>query len=340
MLPEISVIVLNHNGRKWLAGCLDSLAAQAGAPAFETIVVDNASTDGSVAFLAEHYPAVTVLPAPTNLGFAEGNSLGARRAGSSFLVFLNNDTIADGDWLARLHGSIAARPEYSLATSRIVFMDDPDTLDSAGDGYLRAGGAFKRGHGAPVRDWGVSQEIFGACGAAFLIRRTVYEALGGFDPRFFMVYEDVDLSYRARLLGHRCWYAADAVVRHAGSATLGVSSPAAVFYGQRNLEWTWLKNTPRSLLIRTAIPHVVYAAAGLAHYARTGRFVPALRGKLAALVGVPAVLRDRRAIQRAAVVSARVVEDMMEPRWLALKRHEKAARRERRGGDGRRKGQS
>ena len=340
MLPEISVIVLNHNGRKWLAGCLDSLAAQAGAPAFETIVVDNASSDGSVAFLAEHYPAVTVLPAPTNLGFAEGNSLGARRARGSFLVFLNNDTIADADWLARLHGSIAARPEYSLATSRIVFMDDPDTLDSAGDGYLRAGGAFKRGHGAPVRDWGVSQEIFGACGAAFLIRRTVYEALGGFDPRFFMVYEDVDLSYRARLLGHRCWYAADAVVRHAGSGTLGVASPAAVFYGQRNLEWTWLKNTPRSLLIRTAIPHVCYTAAGLAYYARAGRLVPALRGKLAALVGVPAVLRDRRAIQRAAVVSARVVEDMMEPRWLALKRHEKAARRERRGGDGRRKGQS
>jgi N-acetylglucosaminyl-diphospho-decaprenol L-rhamnosyltransferase len=329
MLPVISVIVLNYNGRQWLTGCLDALAAQAGAPAFEVIVVDNASTDGSLELIAARSSSVTLVRSATNVGFAAGNSMGAERAAGGALVFLNNDTVPAPDWLARLHSSIADRPGYGLATSRIVLMDRPDTLDSAGDGYLRAGGAFKRGHGGRADDYSASQEVFGACGAAFLIRRAVYDALGGFDARFFMVYEDVDLSYRARLLGHRCWYAADAVVRHAGSATLGVASPAAVFYGQRNLEWTWLKNTPRSLLIRSVVPHVIYAAAGLAHYARIGRFIPAVRGKWAALRGAPAILRDRRIVQRGSVADPRAVEQMMDTGWLALKRREKAARKER-----------
>ena len=90
-------------------------------------------------------------------------------------------------------------------------MDRTEILDSAGDGYLRAGGAFKHGHNTLAEEYATSREVFGACGGAFLIRRSLWDALGGFDPRFFMVYEDVDLSYRARLLGHRCWYAANAV---------------------------------------------------------------------------------------------------------------------------------
>jgi N-acetylglucosaminyl-diphospho-decaprenol L-rhamnosyltransferase len=335
----VSVIVLNYNGRRWLRPCLDALAAQRGAPPFEVIVVDNASTDGSSEAVREYiqetaavgkksaFGALHLVETGANLGFAAGNNAGARTARGAMLVFLNNDTVAEPDWLARLHGALPTRPQFALATSRLVFLDDPSMVDSAGDGYLRAGGAFKHGYGGPADDALTSREVFGACGGAFLIRRSVFEALGGFDERFFMVYEDVDLSYRARLLGFRCWYAADAIVRHAGSATLGVASPAAVYYGQRNLEWTWLKNTPRALLLRTAIPHAIYSLAGMSHYARRGRLLAAVRGKLAALLGLPAVLRDRRAVQQASVVSVHAVERLMETGWLALKRREKAARR-------------
>jgi GT2 family glycosyltransferase len=322
-MPEISVVVLNHNGRRWLAGCLDALAAQSGAPSFEVILVDNASTDGSAEFVAAHYPSVIVVRSTVNAGFAGGNWMGATRAGGRWLAFLNNDTIVAADWLANLHRGALIEPGYALVTSQIVFMDRPDTVDSAGDGYLRAGGAFKRGHGAPVHEYSESREVFGACGGAFLIERCVYEALGGFDQRFFMVYEDVDLSYRARLLGHRCWYAADAVVRHAGSATLGVASPAAVFYGQRNLEWTWVKNTPTRLLIRTALPHMLYSVAGIIHYARRRRLLPALKGKVAALLGLRSLLSDRRAVRKSAVVGSQTLEQMMDGGWLALKRKEK-----------------
>jgi N-acetylglucosaminyl-diphospho-decaprenol L-rhamnosyltransferase len=330
---DVSVIVLNHNGRKWMGPCLDALGAQRGAPASEIVVVDNASTDGSAGFVRERYPRVVVLDAGGNLGFAGGNNAGARVARGDVLVFLNNDTVPAPDWLARLHTALADRPGVGLVTSRIVFMDDPDVVDSAGDGYIRAGGAFKHGHGRPAAEYDRSREVFGACGGAFAIRRTLFESLGGFDESFFIYYEDVDLSYRARLRGSRVWYAADASVRHAGSATFGAASPTAVYYGQRNLEWVWLKNTPSRLLWRTAASHALYSLAGLAHYARQGRFGPALRGKLAALRGLPGVLRARRAVQHAATAVTSDLEAVMERRWLALKREEKGRQEVRRSGD-------
>jgi GT2 family glycosyltransferase len=321
----LSVIVLNFNGRRWLGPCLEALAAQAGAPSFETILVDNASHDGSAAFVREHFPGVHVLETGRNLGFAAGNNAGAKAASGRALVFLNNDTVPAPDWLAHLAGALEAQPAFALVTARIVFMDQPDRIDSAGDGYLRAGGAFKHGHGGRVADHLETREVFGACGAAFIIRRDVFDELGGFDESFFMVYEDVDLSYRARLAGYRCLYAADATVRHAGSATLGRRSAQAVFYGQRNLEWTWIKNTPRRLLWRSLLPHLLYSLAGVLHYASAGAAVPAIRGKLAALAGLRGALRARRLVQASARRPADVAR-LMERDWIALKRGEKAER--------------
>lgn len=323
-MPRLSVIILNFNGRRWLPACLDAVAAQRDAPAFETILVDNSSTDGSAEFVRTAYPQVRVVETGANLGFAAGNNAGARAAAGEWLVFLNNDTAADQRWLASLWAAHVEHPAHAIVTSRLVFLHDPSIVDSAGDGYLRAGGAFKHGHGAPAVSFAESREVFGACGGAFMIRRDLYESLGGFDPRFFMVYEDVDLSYRARLRGERVWYAADAIVNHAGSASLGTISPAAVFFGQRNLEWTWLKNTPRELLAATAVSHAIYALAGVLHYARIGLGGPALRGKWAALRGIRAVLADRRAVQASRAVESAEVERWMEPYWLAAKRREKA----------------
>jgi GT2 family glycosyltransferase len=266
---------------------------------------------------------VRVIETGKNLGFAGGNNAGAREARGVWLVFLNNDTVPEPEWLARLHAEAAAHPEYALITSRLVFMDDPSVVDSAGDGYLRAGGAFKHGHGGRADDFASSREVFGACGGAFMIRRAAFEALGGFDPRFFMNYEDVDLSYRARLRGLRTWYAASAIVRHAGSGSLGAVSAAAVFYGQRNLEWTWIKNTPPGLLASTALPHVIYSLAGVAHYIAAGRGMAALRGKWAALQALPQLLADRRSVQASRTAGAADLEPFMEPSWLAVKRREK-----------------
>ena len=102
--------------------------------------------------------------------------------------------------------------------------------------------------------------------------KRVFDELDGFDEDFFASHEDVDLSYRARLLGYRCGYVANAVVRHHGSATIGRINAFAVFHGQRNLEWLYIKNTPISLLLTTLPSHVIYVAAASVHFARRGAF--------------------------------------------------------------------
>jgi GT2 family glycosyltransferase len=322
MTPDVSVVIVTWNGREYLEACLTSVAAQEGI-ACETIVVDNGSQDGTAAFVRERFPWVRLVSLDRNLGFAGGNNAGAREARGRYLAFLNNDTAADRAWLRTLRDGVDVAAGFTLTTSRIVYMHAPDVLDSAGDGVFRWGGAFKRFHGAPASRAEGSEEVFGACGAAFLIDRAVFEELGGFDEDFFASHEDVDLSYRARLLGYRCRYVAGAIVRHHGSATLGTISASAVFHGQRNLEWMYFKNTPGALLLRTLPGHLLYNAAAAVHFARLGHFAVFLRAKLAALAGMGRLLRKRAHVQRTRRVAASAIWGLLERRWVGMKLEEK-----------------
>jgi GT2 family glycosyltransferase len=321
VLP-VSIIVLTWNARDRIGDCLTSLAALDPPPS-EVIVADNASSDDTVGYVHEAFPTVRLLPLDRNLGYAGGNNAGARAASGKYLVFLNDDTRVDRHWLRALVAAAEIEPAVGLVTSRIVYGDRPDLVDSAGDGYLQCGGAFKHWHGQPVETAPGSREVFGACGAAFLIRRDLFESIAGFDEEYFMVYEDVDLSYRARLRGARCVYAADALVLHAGSASIGWTSERQVFFGQRNLEWTWIKNSPARLLWRSALSHAIYDLAGAFGYARQGRFGTWCRAKAAALRGLGPVLAKRRAVQQTATVDPAVLWRLMDRDWLAIKRREK-----------------
>src|SRR5688572_29889439 len=320
-MPDTSVIVINWIGRQHLQACLGALAAQQGVD-FETLVVDNGSTDGSAELVRAQFPAVRLVALADNRGFAGGNNAGAREARGRHLVFLNNDTVVEPGWLAALRRA-ADEPGFTLVTSRVVYMHDPALIDSAGDGVLQSGAAFKRLHGTRAPEAARSGEVFGVCGAACLVPKVVFDELGGFDEAFFVSHEDVDLSYRARLLGYRCRYAADAVVRHHGSATLGRTSAFAVFHGQRNLEWMYVKNSPLSILLRSLPGHLVYTAAAAGYFARMGLLGAFLRAKLAALAGLPNVLRQRAVVQRTRRVGAGAIWPLLERRWLATKLSEK-----------------
>lgn len=322
MTPEVSVVVVTWNGKQHLEACLSALAAQTDV-VFEVILVDNGSTDDSVAFVRERFPDVRIVALPENTGFAAGNNAGAREARGTCLAFLNNDTAVQPRWLRTLLDGIDPGARFLLTTSRVVYMHNPDVIDSAGDGVLRWGGAFKRLHGAPASMAEESGEVFGVCGAACLMPRVVFEELGGFDEDFFASHEDVDLSYRARLLGYRCRYVAAAVVWHKGSATLGRVSAFSVFQGQRNLEWMYLKDTPFALLLRTLPGHLIYNAAAAVHFARIGLFTTFLRAKLAALAGLPLMLRRRRVVQRGRRARSVDIWRQLEPRWLSTKLREK-----------------
>ena len=320
--PDVSVVIVTWNGRQHLDACLDAVTAQDGVRV-ETILVDNASTDGTVAYVRERYPSVCVVPLRENRGFAGGNNAGVAEARAPLVAFLNNDTVAEPGWLQALVAGLDERGGFALATSRIVYMHDPQIIDSAGDGFLRSGGAFKRLHGGRSTDAAETMEVFGVCGAACLMSKRVFDELGGFDEDFFASHEDVDLSYRARLLGYRVRYVPQAVVRHAGSATLGRQSVRAVFYGQRNLEWVYLKNSPAAVLLRTALGHLLYDAAAGAYFLGTGRGWTFLRAKAAALAGVPALLRKRSAVQRSRRAGTDDIWRMLEPGWLGVKMGEK-----------------
>jgi GT2 family glycosyltransferase len=320
--PEISVVVVTWNGRHHLQTCLSSLAAQLAVRA-ETIVVDNGSTDGTTEFVRSQFPWVRLVVLGENRGFAGGNNAGAREARGRLVAFLNNDTAADAGWLRALAAGIDERNGFALVTSRIVYMHDPDTIDSAGDGVLRWGGAFKRHHGEPASVALAPQEVFGVCGAACMMPKAVFEELGGFDEDFFASHEDVDLSYRARLRGYRCRYVADAVVRHVGSATLGTVSSFSVFHGQRNLEWVYFKDTPAGLLWKTLPGHIVYDLAAAVHFARIGMLGPYLRAKAAAAARLPRMLRKRVAVQRDRCVEGAAIEPLLDTKWLSTKIREK-----------------
>ena len=329
--PLVSVVIVTWNGRQYLDACLSAVAAQEGIST-ETILVDNASTDGTVEYVRGRYPWVRLVALTENRGFAGGNNAGVREARGTFIALLNNDAVPEPRWLEALARGVNEQDGSVLVTSRIVYMHDPGVIDSAGDGLLRCGGAFKRHHGARVETSGESTEVFGICGAACLMPRHVFEELGGFDEDFFASHEDVDLSYRARLLGYRCRYVADAVVRHHGSATIGRVSGFAVFHGQRNLEWLYIKNTPGSLLLRTLPGHAIYTVAACLHFARLGALGPFVRAKLAAIAGLPGMLRKRSQVQRSRRVGAPAIWPLLEARWLSAKLREKRFDVERAGG--------
>jgi GT2 family glycosyltransferase len=320
--PLVSIVIVTWNGRQYIDACLDAVAAQHGVST-ETILVDNASTDGTAAYVRERFPHVRLVVMPENRGFAGGNNAGVLEARGRFIALLNNDAVPEPGWVQALVRGMDEEAGFALVTSRIVYMHDPGVIDSAGDSLLAAGGAFKRHHGASVELARESSEVFGVCGAACLMPRRVFDELGGFDEDFFISHEDVDLSYRARLLGYRCRYVADAVVRHHGSVSIGRASGFAIFHGQRNLEWLYFKNTPTILLLTTLPSHMIYVAAACLHFARAGVLGTFVRAKLAALGGLPGVLRKRWHIQRTRRVGASALRPLLETGWLSTKLREK-----------------
>jgi GT2 family glycosyltransferase len=246
--PLASVVIPNWNGIKLLRPCLDSLRKQTLMP-FETIVVDNGSSDGSVQALSSEYPEVRTLALSTNGGYSGGCNAGLHAARGRYLVLLNNDTETDPHWLEYLVNGLRSHPDAGMATSRIMMYDRRQVLNSAGDQYGRDGLPNSRGvwqtYGA---DFAVEGFVFGGSGGALALRREMLAEVGLFEEAFFMWCEDVDLSWRAQLAGWKCVYEPEAVIYHHLSATGG--GKLASYYVGRNTIWVIARNYPPSLYKR------------------------------------------------------------------------------------------
>ncbi len=291
-----SVVVPNFNGRRWLPGCLDSLAAQTLAPT-EVVVVDNGSSDGSAA-MASGRPGVRVVELGRNLGFAAAANRGIGSVETESVALVNTDVVLAADWLERMEAALGSAPDVGAVACKMVDLEDPSVLYDAGDVLRRDGvceqrGRFERDDGS----FDEPGEVFAASAGAALYRRGAVLDVGGFDERFFLYLEDVDLGLRLRLAGWRCRYE-PAVARHAGEGSAPAGGPTA---------WTWVeRNTlllaAKAFPLRWA-PQVLYRQAGWAwHALRERRLRAHLSGAARALPLLPAVVRERRRPRAWAVI--------------------------------------
>ncbi len=294
--PAVTVVVVNYNAGDYLRGCIVSLARQTFTD-FEVVLVDNASTDGSLERLGETPPGFVILKQDSNLGFAAANNLGARAGQGRWLALLNPDAEAEPDWLAALMRAVEARPAYRMAASLQFSLHDPTKLDGAGDCYLAWGYAWRGGFGHPASAAPAEGECFAPCGAAALYPRDVFLKAGGFDEAYFCYHEDIDIAFRLRLRGERCQFVPAARVRHAGSALTGRGSRFAVFHGVRNGVWTYVKNMPGLLLLLTAPVWMVGAVLLLLRGVVRGQFRATLDGLIAGIGGIGHALRLRKRLK-------------------------------------------
>ena len=233
MQADVTVVVVTWQGVALLPACLESLRRQT-AP-HTVLVVDNGSTDGTEKLLAERFPEVRVLQTGGNLGFAGGVQAGLDAATTRYVALLNNDAVAEPGWLAALVASLDAHPDAAAVTSRMLLQDtDPPLLNNTGVVLLDTDYGADRDLRADAATRTEPDSVFGFSGGAALLRLDAVRAIGGFPTRFFLYYEDTDLSWRLRLAGWDIRYEPAAVVHHAHSATVDQTSDRFAFFNERN----------------------------------------------------------------------------------------------------------
>jgi GT2 family glycosyltransferase len=316
---SVTVVVVSWQGRHLLGPCLASLRAQT--LPHRLVVVDNASTDGTADYLAAEHPEATVVRTPANLGFAGGVQAGLDVVDTTYAALLNNDAEAEPAWLEALVGHLDAHPEAAAVTSRMVLADRPEVLNNTGVLLLPSGYGTDRGYGEPDGSYAEAGEVFGFSGGAAALRMAALRAVGGFPRRFFLYYEDTDVSWRLRLAGWTVRYEPRAVVAHQHSATVDQQSETFAFHNERNRLLTLLRCGPAGAALSAAVRFLL-TTASLGARRGVGRTVPdvatfRLRVRLRAFGSflrlVPWAVRERRSIVGAARVTPREISD----RWTA-----------------------
>ena len=296
---NVDIIIPNYNGATLLPTCLDALRLQTRRD-FLVTVVDDGSTDSSVALLAERYPEVNVIALAQNGGLVRAVNCALAQTRGQYVVLLNNDAEADSTWLAALIGALERFPGYDFAASKLRLFDQRDRLHSAGDGYSGNGRPFNRGV------WQLDHGQFDAVtevGAHAPVRQPIAARRWSSSPRAVPCSTPISLctarmstlNLRARLAGIRTVFVPQAVVYHRLSATGG--GPLASYWVGRNCIAVWVKNMPATLLRRHLVSFL-FDQAGIAvdalrhHKGAAAR--ARLRGQLAGLRSLVHFVRKRR----------------------------------------------
>jgi GT2 family glycosyltransferase len=295
--PLATIIVVTHNSKRWLARQRTALEAQT-EKRWRLIVIDNGSRPGERPHQDDLPPGATLVQSEANLGFARANNVAALDADTPYLVLLNPDAFPEPDWLERLIQTAERFPDAGAIGSTQLRADAPGVLDGVGDILHASGMSYRAGYGKKHAPPQMLAEPFGACGAAMLVRRDAYEAVAGFDDRYFCYFEDVDLCFRLRLQSWRVLQSPDAIVAHIGGGVAGARSPFGEYHGARNRVWTFVKCMPDVIFWPLLPVHILLGAIAATIALLRGGGFASWRGHIAGLAGVASIWRDRTRLQR------------------------------------------
>jgi N-acetylglucosaminyl-diphospho-decaprenol L-rhamnosyltransferase len=226
-VPIVSIVLVNYNDRRRLLECLASVRRDPGAAEYEILVVDNASTDGSPEAVRGGFPGVRLIVNPENVGFSKANNQGAAQSRGSFLLFLNTDTLVPPRAIAALLERLRSNPSAGAAGPALVHgLGDYQVSFGSRVGY--AAQIFQKfvlnpRHKRALRKRRPEREVGWLSAACLLCRREAFERAGGFDERFFLYFEDIDLCFRIRKAGWKLLFVPAVEIKHEGGATTSVS---------------------------------------------------------------------------------------------------------------------
>lgn len=293
---KATIVIPNLNGAGWLRDSIESIWAQTEQD-FELIVVDNASTDESLA-VARSYVGrerYTLIENDHNTGFSAAVNQGIRAAKGEYVVMFNNDAFAEPDWLAELIAAAEQDERIFAVQSLMIRHFERDIADDAGDYVTLFGWACKRGDGFPWRRYQKPQRIFSACGGASLYRKKILDEIGWFDELFFAYFEDVDLSWRANSLGYKNWYCPSAKCYHICGATTGAvryNDFKSVQSGRNSILLPY-KNMPLLMLLIN-LPFLVFGyLLKIVMFGLKGFWTPYWKGAKEALAALPKVQKPK-----------------------------------------------
>jgi len=286
---NVSVIVVNYNGLQYLETCLDSLSQQTYASC-EIIVVDNGSTDGSLQRARDKYPGLTYLKTGSNLGYAGGVNAGLAVAGGEYISPINMDTRVEPDWLEKLVGFMESGLQIGAVCPRVLIMENPGVVNCSGLNIHVSGLGFCRQLHSDVTAAGPPQKVSGISGCSFLIRRDLFNRMGGAPAYCFMYNDDVVISWLLALMGYDIYCLPSSVIYHRYRLSM---TPDKFFHLEKNRIYLVLSTFKWSTLLLLSPLLLLIEAMVLAYSVVKGWPYP--KSKLGAYL---AAFRERRDIAR------------------------------------------
>lgn len=301
--PLVTIIIVSWNGLLYLRKFLPSIQ-RIKYKRFEIILVDNHSSNGTMDYVSQDFPEVQIIRNKENLGFAEANNIGFRRAKGDLILFCNNDVEVEDDFLGKLVEELKKDEKLGGVQPKIVLMNENNKLDSVAGFLTNSGFLLHYGIYKDEKDYKYNRklDIYSAKGACMLFKREVIEKVGLFDKDFFAYFEETDFCHRIWLAGYKIRYIPEAKIYHLmGGTSKDIDLAFIQFHSFKNRLNSFLKNLGFKELLKILPLHLFLINLASVFYAISGRVKVAFGLQNAIiwnLVNLRKTLRKRRIIQR------------------------------------------